>query len=513
MVDDNKTINKFGYSISTLSEGSKKPICVKCDYCQSEYEVINKNRVNSNKILNKDACNSCKYIKRKEVSLISYGVENSAQRDDVREKLKENSDRLKSEEFKKASRETMLKKYGVEYALQNKKIYDKYKETMIGRWGVDSPAKSDEIRNKIAQTNIDRYGYENYLSSPEARRKIEETNLVKYGVKNVFEVFKNGGDGHHFKDPIRAAINGQKSLDTKKSTGAVKLYNGKTISEIRKDSEYSDSAFRSLINKYGLETAISMTPKISSLELAVRKILDDNNIAYSINQSVGGYKPDLVVGDLIIECDGLYYHSETICKNKNYHVNKKAKYKECGYRSLFFREDEILNKLDIVKSIILNKLGKSTKIFARKCTHSTSSPEFFVNNHLMGRGAGKCYSLSFGGEVVASMQIKRVGGNNYEISRYCTKLGVNVVGGFTKILARFVAEVKPSSITTFIDCRYGEGSYLESLGFAHKSFYPSFKWTNHSECFHRMKFCGNSGYEAGLVKIWDCGQAKYMCIF
>lgn len=35
--------------------------------------------------------------------------------------------------------------------------------------------------------------------------------------------------------------------------------------------------------------------------------------------------------------------------------------------SLFFYEDEILEKFDIISSIIANKLNRTTKIFARKC--------------------------------------------------------------------------------------------------------------------------------------------------
>ena len=38
----------------------------------------------------------------------------------------------------------------------------------------------------------------------------------------------------------------------------------------------------------------------------------------------------------------------------------------------------------------------------------------------------------------------------------------------------------------------------------------SFMWTNKKTRVHRMKFPGDSGYEKGFNKIWDCGQMKYV---
>ena len=78
------------------------------------------------------------------------------------------------------------------------------------------------------------------------------------------------------------------------------------------------------------------------------------------------------------------------------------------------------------------------------------------------------------------------------------------------MLFRSIDHIKPDSITTFIDKRYGSGSYLSGLGFVYKHTYPSFKWTDGFESFHRLKFPGNSGYDQDLFKIWDCGQAKWI---
>ena len=98
--------------------------------------------------------------------------------------------------------------------------------------------------------------------------------------------------------------------------------------------------------------------------------------------------------------------------------------------------------------------------------------------------------------------------DEYEISRFSTKCGYCVKFGFSRLLKHLP---KGTAIINFVDRRYGDGSHLIELGFVEESCYLSFKWTNcQSETWHRMKFPGNSGYDEGLVKIWDCGQAKFV---
>ena len=86
----------------------------------------------------------------------------------------------------------------------------------------------------------------------------------------------------------------------------------------------------------------------------------------------------------------------------------------------------------------------------------------------------------------------------------------SIPGGFSKLLKAFELEHSPESIITFIDKRYGSGEYLANLDFSFKSCYKSFKWTDNQSTFHRMKFPSNTGYEHGMNKIWDCGQAKWV---
>ena len=89
-------------------------------------------------------------------------------------------------------KDTNLKKYGVEFPLQqlkkeNSEIYQKISQTCINKFGVDSPLKNKEVREKIKQTNIQKYGVDNLFKNDIIKEKIKQTNIQKYGVDNLFK--------------------------------------------------------------------------------------------------------------------------------------------------------------------------------------------------------------------------------------------------------------------------------------------------------------------------------------
>jgi len=65
-------------------------------------------------------------------------------------------------------RQGMIKKYGVEYALQFKEIQEKIKETLLNRYNVDHPSKISLVKDKKTQTQILHFG-DLYCRTPEAR--------------------------------------------------------------------------------------------------------------------------------------------------------------------------------------------------------------------------------------------------------------------------------------------------------------------------------------------------------
>ena len=87
MIHYAKTVEKYGYSIDSLTKGSNKKVVISCDYCDAVFDKTFKARNTQNTLLDKDCCSKCKFKKREELCLLKYGVNNSAQRKDIKQKL------------------------------------------------------------------------------------------------------------------------------------------------------------------------------------------------------------------------------------------------------------------------------------------------------------------------------------------------------------------------------------------------------------------------------------------
>ena len=183
------------------------------------------------------------------------------------------------------------------------------------------------------------------------------------------------------------------------------------------------------------------------------------------------YIPEI---NLAIEFNGLYWHSELNGKDKTYHLNKYLDCKNKGIKLVQIFEDEWVNKEKIVKSMLLNKMGKITKrIHARKCEigelSNKNSRKFLEENHIQGYVTSKYnIGLFYDFELVAllSIGISRYNKNyDYEITRFCSKLNTNIPGAFSKALKYFTDRYKSSSIITYADLRYGDGNVYIKNGF------------------------------------------------
>lgn len=530
MILEKETVKAFNYLPSVLSFGSHKKIIVRCDYCGKNFEQTMKCNTTGRKKFNKDACWDCRGKKKDEMSLLKYGVKNPFQRKDIKEKIK-NTNKEKygvehyaqTDEFKTKYKEVMLEKYGVEHSMQSEVIREKIKKTNLIKYGTEYVSQSPEVKEKVKKTNLEKYGAESFFNSQQYKEKMDEYHKER-GIINVFQLeevkqkmkethLKKRGVTHHMKIKEVAQKAVEKGVQTKIKQGKVKIFRQKTISEWANFAGYSRSRFHTLIKQYGFEQAIKMTPHISYLESIFKNWFDLEGIEYKTHFKVDKYYSDFYLpkNNLIIELDGLYWHSEAINKDCMYHINKKNKYNECGYNSVFFREDEINSKLDIIKSMILNKCGLSNKIYARKCNITKGSTKFIDDNHLMSNGHGSILSLFYKNEEICNLQFFRKKDEDFEISRFCSKLNTVVIGGFSKLLKQFILDYKPLKVITFVDMRYGNKcEYLLDLGFKYIHSYPSYRWTDSHISYHWSKYPGNSGYEHGLVKIWDCGQAKYI---
>ena len=255
MINKEQTRTTFGYSPEELSDSSSKKLSLTCDYCRGQYTATMKNRNNSYKKLPKDCCKGCRFKKREEISLKKYGCKNSSQRPEIRDKIKDsNKDWINSEKFKEQRKETMIKRYGVEYQMQSESYREKRKVKLIEKYGVDNP-------------------------------------MLIEGV---------------------AKTAGEKSLATKIKNGQIRTIEGKTIPQTAKDLGFSRSHFGKLVNKLGVEEALKHENKTSSLEQFVIHTLEAHNIEFTQHFRVENKICDIKVDKTLIECDGLYWHSDIL---------------------------------------------------------------------------------------------------------------------------------------------------------------------------------------------------------
>ena len=213
------------------------------------------------------------------------------------------------------------------------------------------------------------------------------------------------------------------------------------------------------------------------------------------------------------------------------------KCKEKGIQLIHIFEDEWINKQEIVKSIIKNKLGLTeTKIYARKCLikniNNKEATDFLNDNHVQGRINGKHVGLYFKDELVSILTIGKTRFNKkyeYEILRFCNKINTNTIGGFSKLLKYVIKNHSICSLITYADIRYSDGKLYNSSGFnqLNKST-PNYFYLdkNYNSRLSRIQFQKHklknllesfdpkltewqnmqlNGYD----RIWDCGNLVY----
>lgn len=161
------------------------------------------------------------------------------------------------------------------------------------------------------------------------------------------------------------------------------------------------------------------------------------------------YLPEL---ELWIEYNWCYYHSTHEKKDSNCHFNKKVFFNKKWINLITIWEDEWLNKKKIVKSMILNKLWKSKKIYARNTeVVFLSQSEFDIfcdNNHIQWhwRKLWVLLWLKKWEELVCVMWFSK---KENILERFCSMCWYNVVWWFSKLLKYYIKKYNPKSIISF----------------------------------------------------------------
>ncbi len=438
--------------------------------------------------------------KKEQTCLDKYGVNNVSKKKEIKNKIKQ----------------TNLERYGVEWTSQNKDIKEKQKETLIKNYGVESPFESKKIRDKSKQTFLERYGVENSFQSEEIKTKINKIHDIQ-----------------HFRTAVLKYEDEYQPLFTKDEyNGILENHYWKciTCNKVFDDHMQNDHP-----------RCLKCDPIVSSkieieLQDFCKQYFSEDELLFNDRTIIKPLELDIVIPSkkIAIELNGNYWHSELNGKNKNYHLSKSDAAKKAGYQLIHIFEDEWVNKQSIVKSILLNKLGKTpNKIGARKCKiiklNSKNARSFLNQNHMQGHVNGTHYGLTYNAQVIAVMTVGKPRFNknyNLELLRFCVKINYTIMGGLSKLIKH--VKNPGESILSYADKRYSNGGGYVNIGFKwlHESSpnyfyinkkthyleretrnkYQKHKLSNLLDSFDSNKTEWENMQENKYDRIWDCGN-------
>lgn len=426
-----------------------------------------------------------------------------------------------------------------ECAHKSNKLIERRKKTNIEKWGVENPMQSDFVKSSFKSSIIKKWGVDNISKLESIKKKKEISMISKFGVK-----FNSQREEVRISNSNRISSY-NKENNTKRHTeywiDKLSKLNLKFISKelnsiIEIKCPFKNHTFK--IHKTTYNDRVKNNTPICTICNPVddfsshkeNEIIDwlsseyNGEIIKSYRDSleIDIYLPQLKIG---LEFNGLYWHSD-VYKEKNYHKFKSEHFNKKGIRIFHIWEDDWIFKKDIIKSQILNLIGKSNRIPARKCevkiiSDTKMSKDFLIKNHIQGHVSSIIkIGLFYDEELVSLMTFDKFEGRKkmklreWNLNRFCNKLNYSVVGGFTKLLRFFINNYQPIKIISYSDSSWSSGKVYENSGFScTKEILPDYKYIIKDVRINKSRFrknkTGMSERELKTNKIWDCGKKKW----
>lgn len=409
----------------------------------------------------KEASSENTIRKKKEIFLERYGVDNPAKNPEVKEKI----------------RDTQSSQNGGKFAFNG----DRQRETMAERYGGPSPMYSPEVREKVFKTQrernsgklsfntekqrqsmIEKYGGPGRLSSPEEMAIQMNTMRERYGVSTPCEY-------PEFK---------QKALDYIVANGGELFGGNSVISKMnRKIAETIEKNF-----SVKVEFEKHLDGKFFDLFIPERNLLIEINPTVTHNSTTP-------FACLISGCGGECSRHSPL--EKGYHQNKSviARKNNLNLIHIFDWNTEG----DLLKLLDSRLISKPIKISAHKCSvrkiPQRDANGFLKDYHIQGasKGQSDCYGLfSSHGDLLAVATFGKPRYNRnfeYEWIRYSVCKGYRIHGGAQKLFSRFVKDVSPVSVISYVDFNHTtRKTFLDYMGFSMDGYSsPSLVWNRISD--------------------------------
>jgi hypothetical protein len=533
--------------INGLGKWSKEIIDLVCDSCGIEKSIKYKLYTSYGYSNGSYFCRKCKTKKNnlekwgvenpfqlesvkeksRKTNLEKFGVEFISQSSDIKEKIKKSISELDKSKINKKRISTNQSKYGVDNVSQINEIKEKKVETSKTNFGESYFSKTNKFKEEIKKNNLEKFGVEHFFQSDEFMEKSKISNLIRYDIDIPS---KNNLIKQKIKDTLKITLNKKifeninniKQIDeTSYDINCTFCEKNFKISKIlfykRRETKTEICTICNPIDKHQSGKEIKLYNLIKSLYIG--EIIQNFKIG---KQEIDIYLPSLNLG---FELNGIWWHSDKF-KSKNFHKEKSEFFLEKDIRIIHIWEDDFDSKFSIIKSQIINLIGLSNRIWARKChvkevTDINSIRVFLDNNHIQGYvNSNLKLGLYYNDELVSLMTFdhfegrKRMNFNEWNLNRFCNKLEHSVVGGASKLLKYFIKNYDVKRIISYADRDWSKGDLYENLGFIKiGESKPDYKYLVNDKRVHKSNFkksiTGISESNLDIYKVWDCGKIKF----
>lgn len=237
------------------------------------------------------------------------------------------------------------------------------KKTCQEKYGSDTPLQCIQIMNKTKATMQKRYGGQHGFQCKVVQQKIRNNFFIKNGIlltKHMNNLFFNK---HGVNTPYKLKTFSKKARITKLDRYGSETYNNQKAIRCAKFIKYGSETYNNqskaretCIKRFGKSQVQLMCDgwkfNNTKIQLKTQQILQKNNINYQKNFRVYYYDKDntkkfkvydfyLIDKNILIQCDGQYWHMQQLNMANDHFKNNLAKCN--GFKLKRFWGKQILN--------------------------------------------------------------------------------------------------------------------------------------------------------------------------
>jgi len=185
-------------------------------------------------------------------------------------------------------------------------------------------------------------------------------------------------------------------------------------------------------------------------------------------------------------------------------------------------KDYLINQFDKVVYFIQSKLQLNKTVYGRNCAIKKIdklTASYFLNTYHFLNYANSAYNygLFYKDELLCVASFSKGRKMNrllehergFELTRFCTKGGITVTGGLSKLIKYFCIEKNPGDIMTYIDKQFSDGKSFITAGFKlHSETEPNYFLVD-KKTFQRISTQKNEEFdESSFYKTSNSGNLK-----